>query len=73
MKREELESPIEAVRRPQRLVERWAPRSGHDLAQNLLDERSASAPRAPLGEDHPKAPLAAIRSPWQATCFRSAA
>ena len=54
MQRQELESAVEAVGRAQRLIERRAPGGGHDLAENLIDEGFAGAPRAPLGEDHPR-------------------
>ena len=52
MQRQELESAVQAVGRVERLKERRAARRGHDLAQNLLDECFARAPRAPVGEDH---------------------
>jgi hypothetical protein len=52
MQRQKLEPAVNPIGRPQRLVQLRAARRGHDLASNLLDDCSAAAPRAPLGQDH---------------------
>src|SRR5208337_5691886 len=52
MQRQELESPVDPVRRLEGFVKRRAAGRGHDLAAKLLDEGSAGAPRAPPGENH---------------------
>src|SRR5208282_3184820 len=52
MQSQELESPVDPVRRAERFVQRRPAGGRHDLAAKLLDEDFAGAPGAPAGENH---------------------
>src|SRR5208337_1627770 len=62
MQGQKLESPVNPVRRAERLVQRRPAGGRHDLAPKLLDEGFAGAPGAPSGENHQTA--STCRSEW---------